>query len=340
MKRALALTLAVFLALSFTLFGQVQRVMDSTDLVDTFMFKDDTWAYFGTGQDASFAWVTDDANANYFGLELPTGGAVNVPVFGIGVGLDGVDLGDFNGFTQPTFFIADLDRDSEIYISYSADDVGLLTGVGTIASFGITFATITNTASTLLVNYTPDFRVGYDASTYLKVVVTQTTGNVAITQAGSTKSYTHTAAGGFSFIGPFAVTGALTNNGNAVVLNHRHRVTVAEINAGHELLPAIAGRTYRMISCVAIAYGGAVGAVTTVDILGTESAAGVKLVAYAQANLTQSAVLTSGGTGAAVLADAASYIPCDANSAITIGKTGSDATTATGVDIILTYVIE
>jgi len=130
------------------------------------------------------------------------------------------------------------------------------------------------------------------------------------------------------------------NAADAVALNHRHRVTIAEINAGHELLPAIAGKSYRMIQCQAIAYGGAVAATTTVDLLGTQGAGGVKLVAYAQASLTQSAVLVSGGTGAAVQADGASYIACNANTAITVGKTGADATTATGVDFILTYVIE
>jgi len=133
---------------------------------------------------------------------------------------------------------------------------------------------------------------------------------------------------------------ALGNAVDALVLCQRHRVTVAEINAGHEILPAIVGKSYRMVQCMAIAYGGAVGTTTTVDLLGTQAAGSVKLVAYAQASLTQSAVLVSGGTGAAVQADAASYSVCDAGTAITVGKTGGDADTATGVDIILMYVIE
>ena len=133
---------------------------------------------------------------------------------------------------------------------------------------------------------------------------------------------------------------AAANAVDGFVLNHRHRVTVAEINAGHELLPAISGKSYRMIQCQAIAYGGAVGTTTTVDLLGTQSAGGVKLVAYAQAGLTQSSVLVSGGTNAAVTADGASYAACDVTTAITVEKTGGDADTATGVDFILTYVIE
>lgn len=124
-----------------------------------------------------------------------------------------------------------------------------------------------------------------------------------------------------------------------VLLNIRTRPTVAQVNAGLELLPAISGYKYRMVACKAVAVGGAAGAVTTVDILATLSSSR-KLVAFAQANLTQSTVLVDGGTGAAVLADGASYTANDANTAITIGKTGLDVTTATHIDVNLSYVIE
>lgn len=126
----------------------------------------------------------------------------------------------------------------------------------------------------------------------------------------------------------------------APIMTLRTRVVLADINAGATLLAAIAGYKYRLVSAFAIAYGGAVGALTTLDILGTQATSSVKLVAYAQASLTQSAVLVSGGSGAAVLADGASYAACDAGTAITIGKTGGTATTATGVDVILNYAIE
>ncbi len=95
-----------------------------------------------------------------------------------------------------------------------------------------------------------------------------------------------------------------------------------------------------MVSCKAIAIGGAAGTVTTVDILGTPATSSVKLVAFAQASLTQSTVLTAGGTGAAVLADGASHQLNDANTAITISQTGSNIDTATNVDIILDYTVE
>lgn len=126
----------------------------------------------------------------------------------------------------------------------------------------------------------------------------------------------------------------------SAVQNIRTRFTIAQVNAGATLLAAKTGYAYRMVGCTAISVGGAAGAVTTVDVLGTQSASGVKLVAYAQASLTQSAVLRDGGSGAAVLADGASYVVNDANTAITVGKTGSSVTTATHIDIDFSYVIE
>lgn len=120
----------------------------------------------------------------------------------------------------------------------------------------------------------------------------------------------------------------------------RARFTIAEINAGATLLPAVAGYKARMVTCQAIAVGGAAAAVTTVDVLATLSGASRKLVAFAQASLAQSAVLTAGGSGAAVLADGASYTANDANTAVTVGKTGSSVTTATHIDVILDYVFE
>lgn len=124
--------------------------------------------------------------------------------------------------------------------------------------------------------------------------------------------------------------------GPGIVRNIRTRFTIAQVNAGASILAAVAGYKYRLIDCKAIAIGGAVGTLTTVDILGTQTTS-QKLVAFAQASLTRSAVLTAGGSGAAVLADGASFVQNDANTAITIGKTGGTGDTATHVDVILTY---
>lgn len=124
-----------------------------------------------------------------------------------------------------------------------------------------------------------------------------------------------------------------------VVLNSRNRFTIAQVNAGADILPALAGYKYRMIDCAIQIIGGAAAAVTTVDIIGTQTTA-QKLVAFAQAQLTDDAYLKPGITGATVLADGASFVANDSGAAITIGKTGSAVTTATHFDVILTYAIE
>ncbi len=124
------------------------------------------------------------------------------------------------------------------------------------------------------------------------------------------------------------------------LLNKRLRATIAEVNAGVELLPALPGYKYRMVDVQAISVGGAAAAVTTVDVLGTQSASGVKLAAFAQAQLTQNTVLRPGITGCAVLAGGASFVACDANTAVTIGKTGDPVTTATHIDVQFSYVLE
>ncbi len=120
----------------------------------------------------------------------------------------------------------------------------------------------------------------------------------------------------------------------------RIRVPIASINAGFELLPAIPGYGYRMSGMREIAVGGAVTSVTTVDILGTQSTSSVKLMAGAQASLTQSTVVTAGGSGGTVLADGASFAVCDVNTNITCNITGSAITVATNVDFLLSFAIQ
>lgn len=120
----------------------------------------------------------------------------------------------------------------------------------------------------------------------------------------------------------------------------RTRFTVAEINAGATLLPAIPGRKYRMVDASMIAIGGAAATATTVDILATQSASSVKLVANAVAGLTQNTRLIAGTTNSAILAGGVSFVANDDNTAITVGKTGSNVATATHIDVIFSFEIE
>lgn len=137
-------------------------------------------------------------------------------------------------------------------------------------------------------------------------------------------------------------TGTVKLSGQSMAgqaMNIRRRFTIAEVNAGATLLAAVTGMRYRMIDAFAIAIGGAAAAVTTVDLIGTVTTAR-KLVAWAQASLTQSSLLRAGGTGAAILADGASFTANDISTAITIGKTGASVTTATHIDVVVSYTLE
>lgn len=126
---------------------------------------------------------------------------------------------------------------------------------------------------------------------------------------------------------------------NDTVFQHRQRFTVAQINAGADLLPAVQGYKYRVVDMAMIAIGGAVTTATTVDILATQAAASVKLMASAIANLTQNALLRAGATGGSILAAGASFVENDTNTKITVGKTGAGAAGATHVDVLISYVL-
>lgn len=144
---------------------------------------------------------------------------------------------------------------------------------------------------------------------------------------------------------------ARTINGTFVefgTLKHqRTRVTIAQVNAGFTLLPAIPGVRWRIVDLILIAVGGAVTGATDVRLLGTRAAAGVALGIAAVAGLTQSTVLrlgspfaTAGTASIVALTDGASHTQLDANTAVTAGKTGGTGATATAVDFLVAYVAD
>lgn len=136
------------------------------------------------------------------------------------------------------------------------------------------------------------------------------------------------------------VAGELVEIGSGAVRSIRTRYTVAEINAGATLLSAVAGGKYRMVDCTLIAVGGAAATADAVTVNGTQSASGAALITAAVAALTQSAVVKPDTSNVTVLADGASFVANDANTAITVGKTGGTLATATHIDVIFTYTIE
>lgn len=134
---------------------------------------------------------------------------------------------------------------------------------------------------------------------------------------------------------------ALLNAGSNVVSDSglilRRRVTLAEVNNGLVLLPALSGFHYRIHDMSELAVGGAAGGTTTVDILGTVAAVVVKLLAVAIAALTQSALVRAGAANATILADGGSFVDLDTNTAVSIGKTGAALTTATAIDVFILF---
>lgn len=127
---------------------------------------------------------------------------------------------------------------------------------------------------------------------------------------------------------------------NPLTFAHRERVTIANINAGYTLLNALRRGKYRLVEVQLIAIGGAAAAATAVVIQGVQAGATVSLLSTAIAALTQSAVNYPGLANNTILADGASFAPCDVNTGITIAKTGSALTTATHIDVILVYCID
>lgn len=120
----------------------------------------------------------------------------------------------------------------------------------------------------------------------------------------------------------------------------RQRFTTAQVNAGATILPAIPGYKYRMVDASLIAIGGSASGADSVDIIGTLSSPR-KLMAGLEAGLTENTLLRAGAaTNGVILAAGASFTANDANTAITIGKSGSNLATATHVDVLLSYAIE
>lgn len=115
--------------------------------------------------------------------------------------------------------------------------------------------------------------------------------------------------------------------------------STAQVNAGATILPALAGIKYQIVDMTMIAIGGNAATATAVVINATQAASGVSLLSVAIAALTRSAVVRAGAANATVLTDGASFNPCDVNTAITIAQTGSALATATGIMVIIRYLL-
>jgi hypothetical protein len=120
---------------------------------------------------------------------------------------------------------------------------------------------------------------------------------------------------------------------NDPVFNWRERFTIAQVNAGAVILPAVPGYRYQLVDLIMSAIGGAAGGATTVDVNAVKSGVTSALMSAAIATLTSGALVRL----ATANAGSTSFIENDINTAISIGKTGAALTTATHVDIIISY---
>ena len=111
-------------------------------------------------------------------------------------------------------------------------------------------------------------------------------------------------------------------------------VTVSEINAGHVLVTVPAGRQFQLVDLKQIAYGGTVGGAASIEVEGSAD-----LTSTTAATLAQSVVVQMDTAGVTVLTDGASFTAQTAGTDISVTKTGGDATTATGVRFIISYML-
>jgi len=101
----------------------------------------------------------------------------------------------------------------------------------TVASgvYTVTAPTTTITASTLGAVYTPDFRVGFDTGSYMKVAVADTTGVTAVTFAGSGATYTLTVPT-FTVVAASGIKldGAITFDGDGTLTDAANVLTITQ----------------------------------------------------------------------------------------------------------------
>lgn len=124
----------------------------------------------------------------------------------------------------------------------------------------------------------------------------------------------------------------------------RLRYTLAQLNAGQTLLPALPGVKWRLLGGALIAVGGAATAATSVNFAATQAASAVQLWVVTIAALTRSTMVSIGVTPAAgsqtILADGASFAQNDVNTAVTLANVGSAMTTLTSIDVFVDYVAD
>jgi len=106
-------------------------------------------------------------------------------------------------------------------------------------------------------------------------------------------------------------------------------------NAGHTIITVPTGRQFQLVNLIQIAYGGTVGTTTSVEVI----CDGNDLTSTTAATLAQNVVNQLDTSGVTVIAGGASFTAQTAAAHVTVGKTGDEADTATGVRFIISYML-
>ena len=94
---------------------------------------------FGDGDEFCWVWDTSDPDANLLMGGLPVGGAVNVPVVAIGIGITGQDLGLFDGIDQPQFAVVDNGLGAAVMLGFIDDDAPAIQFAGSSNGLMVAF---------------------------------------------------------------------------------------------------------------------------------------------------------------------------------------------------------
>jgi len=126
------------------------------------------------------------------------------------------------------------------------------------------------------------------------------------------------------------ISTALDSYGRTVQVS----VSLAELNAGKTLIAAVTGSQI-LVTDVNIVCDGSFGALTSAEI--EDSSATVNICSVAQAQMTDDAVLSKGIAG--FTAGVGMGEGVTVSESVVITKTGSNATTATGLVVTLHYIL-
>lgn len=135
-----------------------------------------------------------------------------------------------------------------------------------------------------------------------------------------------------------------------VVKTFRQRFTIAQLTTAglaFTSCPALPGVRWRMCDLIMVAIGGNVTTSTSINVAGTVAGVASEIAVTAAARLARSVInrmgtpfATAGAESITALADGASFVQMDANTALIAHSVGGTPTVATAVDMLIDYVAD